>query len=378
MTIRKRLTLWYAGVLLASIFLMAGVMYFEFVIERGWMRKGIEPQEPVEQEIAEIVLFYGVPTALLTVLGGWWLLKRALAPLDQLALAAEKLHIDNLNEPLPQTGNGDEVDRLSEVLNSANVRLKDSFKRIQEFTLNASHELKTPLAILQGEIEMALHDPASTAAQRDLYSSQLDEIQRLARIVEGLSLLAKADAGQIPLALDTVRLNELVEESFADAKILAQQREVEVKLLACDEVLVRGDRDRLRQLLLNLTDNAIKYNKQQGRVDISLVRNGTEAELVVSNTGPGIPADQLDRVFDRFFRGDTSHNSEIQGSGLGLSIGQWIVNAHGGKIEINSLPGAMTSVKVRLRREDSSARNAQLKPVLQGHLRFTSSHAVDS
>ena len=348
MTIRKRLTLWYAGVLLASIFLMAGVMYFEFVIERGWMRKGIEPQEPVEQEIAEIVLFYGVPTALLTVLGGWWLLKRALAPLDQLALAAEKLHIDNLNEPLPQTGNGDEVDRLSKVLNSANVRLKDSFKRIQEFTLNASHELKTPLAILQGEIEMAMNDAASSITQREMYASQLDEIQRLARIVEGLTLLAKADAGQISLASDLVRLNDLVEESVADAKILAQQTGIKVSLLKCDDVTVRGDRDRLRQLFLNLTDNAIKYNKPQGRVDISLVQNGTEPELVISNTGPGIPADQIDHVFDRFFRGDKSHNGAIQGSGLGLSIGQWIVYAHRGEIEINSLPSAMTTVKVTL------------------------------
>lgn len=353
MTIRKRLTLWYAGVLLASIFLMVGVMYFEFVIERGWMRKGIEPQEPVEQEIAEIVLFYGVPTVLLTVLGGWWLLKKALAPLDQLALAAEKLHIDNLNEPLPQTGNGDEVDRLSQVLNRANVRLKDSFKRIQEFTLNASHELKTPLAILQAETETVLNDPASSAAQREFCSSQLDEFQRLARIVEGLTLLAKADSGQISIASDVVHLNELVVESLDDAKILAQEKGINVSLLKCDDVIIRGDRDRLRQLLLNLTDNAIKYNKPQGRVDISLVQNTPDAELVLSNTGPGIPADQLDRVFDRFFRGDTSHNSAIQGSGLGLSIAQWIVNAHGGKIEIGSSPGVLTTVKVKLRREDS-------------------------
>lgn len=348
MTIRTRLTCWYAGVLLASILLMAGVLYFELVIERGLVKTAKKPAEPIEQEIVEIIFFYGVPTALLTVVGGWLLLRRALAPLDQLASSAEGLHIRNLHEPLPRTFNGDEVDRLSEVLNATHQRLEEAFNRIQEFTLHASHELKTPLAILHGEIETSLNDSAATPAQREVFASQLHEIQRLTHIVEGLTLLAKADVGKVALASEPVRLDELVRDSFADAQILAQPTKVVVHLGICDEVIVHGDRHRFRQLLLNLTDNAIKYNEPNGRVDITLVGNSATAELTITNTGRGIPSPILDRVFDRFFRGDESHSSEIDGCGLGLSIAQWIVKAHDGEIAITSVPGALTTVKVQL------------------------------
>lgn len=260
----------------------------------------------------------------------------------------ERLHIHNLQEPLPRTGNGDEVDRLSEVLNATNARLEKAFNQIREFTLHASHELKTPLAILHGEIETALNDPATTVAQREAYASQLDEIQRLSKIVEGLTLLAKADAGQVVLAQEPVRLDELVRDSFADAQILAQPKQISVTLAACDEVMVRGDRHRLRQLLLNLTDNAIKYNNLDGRVDIALKRKDGTAELTIANTGLGIPAPILPRIFDRFYRGDESHNGEVEGCGLGLSIAQWIVKAHGGDIQITSAPERLTTVSVKL------------------------------
>jgi signal transduction histidine kinase len=145
-----------------------------------------------------------------------------------------------------------------------------------------------------------------------------------------------------------VRLDELVQDSFADAQILARPCAVTVNLGACDDVMVRGDRHRLRQLLLNLTDNAIKYNRPAGRVDLALKRNGVAAELTIANTGPGIPPHLLARVFDRFFRADPSRHSAIEGCGLGLSIAQWIVKAHGGRIAIVSEPDALTTVTVQL------------------------------
>lgn len=348
MTIRARLTYWYAGVTLASILLMAAVMYYEFVIEATAVAAAHQPKEPMEEEIGEVVFFYGVPSALLIVFGGWWLLRKALAPLDDLASAAEQLHIHNLREPLPRTGNGDEVDRLTEVLNAKNARLEKAFNQIREFTLHASHELKTPLAILHGEIETALNDPAATAAQRETYASQLDEIQRLGKIVEGLTLLAKADAGQVVLAREPVRLDELVRDSFADAQILAHPKQINVTLGDCAEVMVSGDRHRLRQLLLNLSENAIKYNHPDGRVDIALKRNGGAAEFTIVNTGQGIPASVLPRIFDRFFRGDESRSREVEGCGLGLSIAQWIVKAHDGDIQIASVPDRLTTVSVKL------------------------------
>jgi signal transduction histidine kinase len=240
------------------------------------------------------------------------------------------------------------LDRLTEVFNAMVGRLEDSFTRIREFTLHASHELKTPLTIMQGEIETALREATCNPAQRELLVSQLDEIQRLTKIVDGLALLARADAGQIKLAQEPVNLDELVQDSFADAQLLAQPANVNVDLAACDEVIVRGDRHRLRQLLLNLADNAIKYNQPQGSVTIALHRNGKAAELKITNTGPGIAPAALPRVFDRFYRGDPAHAYAVEGCGLGLSIAQWIATAHRGTIEITSEPEKLTTVTVAL------------------------------
>lgn len=348
MTIRARVVLWYVGVLVASLVLMAGVIYYEFVVERAQYKAEGKPPDTVRHEIFEVILYYGVPTGILTVIGAWWLLRRALAPLNQLAAAAEQLQVHNLRQELPRTGNGDEVDRLSKTLNETNARLHETFNHIREFTLHASHELKTPLAVLHGEIEAALSDPASTPAQKEMFASQLDEIQRLSKIVEGLTLLAKADSGQVALARDEVRLDELIRDSLADAEILGLAQKIKVTMPRCDAVTVRGDRHRLRQLLLNLTDNAIKYNQPNGLVTLSLVRNSTTAALTISNTGKGIAPTVLPRVFDRFYRGDESHSQEIEGSGLGLSIAEWIVKAHGGSIHITSQPEQTTTVTVDL------------------------------
>ena len=155
------------------------------------------------------------------------------------------------------------------------ARLDDSFKRIREFTLHASHELKTPLTVLCGETETALRDESLPPAERERAASQLDELRRLARIVDGLTLLAKADAGQVALKLEPVRLDELVRDNFADAQILAEPQGIQVELAACEEISVRGDRHRLRQLLLNLADNAVKYNQPQGRRDDELAARRT-------------------------------------------------------------------------------------------------------
>ena len=201
---------------------------------------------------------------------------------------------------------------------------------------------------MHGEIELALREYSLDKLTRELLVNQLDEIQRLTKIVDGLALLAKADAGQREMKWGSVRLDELVRESFADAQILAQPQKISVTLTACDEITMRGDRNRLRQLLLNLTDNAIKYNHPEGRVAVSLRHNDSTAELRIENTGVGISREKLPRVFDRFFRGDASHSSAVEGCGLGLCIAQWIVNAHGGSIVIASEPNVLTTVMVKL------------------------------
>jgi signal transduction histidine kinase len=260
----------------------------------------------------------------------------------------EKIHDRNLSGQLPRSGNGDELDRLTEVFNAMTARLDGSFQHIREFTLHASHELKTPLTILRGELETALHDEHSSAGQKERLASQIDEIERLTKIVDGLTLLTRADAGQIALKREAVRLDELVRESLADAKILAQPQGIEVRLDRCDEITVTGDRHRLRQLLLNLADNAVKYNRPGGQATFSLQRDGASAVLQISNTGAGLAPELQARVFERFFRGDASHNNAVEGCGLGLSIAQWIVTAHGGEIQFASEPDKLTTVSVRL------------------------------
>jgi heavy metal sensor kinase len=306
------------------------------------------PAQHAISETSEMVFEVGLPAILLGLLGGWWLTRKAMAPVTKLTEAITKVHERNLREPLPRTHNGDEFDRLTEVFNAMLARLDDSFNRIREFTLHASHELKTPLTILCGEIETALRDESLSPAERDRYASQLDELRRLARIVDGLTLLAKADAGQVALKLESLRLDELVRDNFADTQILAEPQLIQVELAGCEDISVRGDRHRLRQLLLNLADNAVKYNQPQGRVTMNLRRVSGAAEFVIANTGPGVPPESLPRIFDRFYRGDPAHGHEVDGCGLGLSIARWIVSAHNGTIQIESAPSKLTTVTVRL------------------------------
>jgi signal transduction histidine kinase len=348
-TIRTQLAFWYAVILLVGLSLIAGWTYYEMVVEHPSMAGVLatEGYTPMD-EFWEVMLYGGLPAVAVALVGGWFLMGRVLKPLATLTSAMERVQLNTLGQPLPRKGNQDELDRLTDVFNRMMTRLNDSLSRIREFTLHASHELKTPLTIMHGEIEIMMSDPSVTPAQREVLASQLDEIQRLSKIVEGLTLLAKADAGQIALAREDVQLDEIVQDSFTDAVILAQPQKINVTLNSCEKLALRGDRHRLRQLLLNLTDNAIKYNQPEGRVEIGLVRKSQNAELTIANTGKGIPAPALGRVFNRFFRGDESHNSETEGCGLGLSIAEWIVKAHGGSIQIASEPEQTTTVTVRL------------------------------
>jgi signal transduction histidine kinase len=195
---------------------------------------------------------------------------------------------------------------------------------------------------------MELAEESLSASARERASSRLEELQRLARIVDGLTLLAKADAGLINLGRNPIAFHELVQDSFADTKVLAQSWGLTVELESCERATVRGDAHRLRQLLLNLSDNAVKYNRPGGGISMALRLANSSASFTIVNTGPGIRAELLPRVFDRFFRGDMAHSQEPEGCGLGLSIVQWIVKAHQGTINVESRPGGLTSVTVSL------------------------------
>lgn len=349
MKLRTRLTLWYAGVLFASTFLITALTYRELANDATASQnpRQAAEEEQEKEEVVDIILFCAIPAALLGLGGGWWLMRKAMAPIIKITEAAAGIHEQNLRERLPRSGNGDEFDRLTEVFNDMTARLERSFGRIRDFTLHASHELKTPLTVMRAELETALREETNPA-QRERLGSQLDEVLRLSKIVEGLNLLTKADAGQIHLERKPVRLDELVNDSVEDARILAQAKEITIEVGACEALTIHGDRHRLRQLLLNLVDNAIKYNYKGGRVSISLRREGKSSQLRMSNTGPGVPPEIQERVFDHFFRGDPSHNGEVEGCGLGLSIARWIVTAHDGAISFQSKPKEETTVTVEL------------------------------
>ncbi len=347
MKIRTRLTVWYAAILIVSLIIIGAGTYQEIAeqMEHDHLR---HLWEHALDETSEMVVWVGLPAVIFGIFGGWWITRKALAPVTALTEAAERINEGNLRERLNHSGSGDELDRLTEVFNAMIARLDKSFQQIREFTLHASHELKTPLTVIRGELELALSEENLTPAQKEKLLSQIDEVERLAKIVDALTLLTKADAGQVKLNFEKIRLDDLVRESFADTKILAQPQNIYVNLATCEEILISGDRHRLRQLLLNVTDNAIKYNRPGGAVNISLRRSNGFAELKIENTGEGIIPELQTRVFERFFRGDPSHNNAVEGCGLGLSIAQWIVTAHNGNILFISRPNELITVVVTL------------------------------
>jgi signal transduction histidine kinase len=237
---------------------------------------------------------------------------------------------------------------LTEVFNAMTARLNAAFARLREFTLHASHELKTPLTVMHAQLEDWLHDDRLAGEPRERVQSQLDEVQRLAKVVDSLTLLTKANAGQVVLGHETVRLDELVREALADAESLGRPTGVRAVLGACEDVTILGDRHRLRQMLLTLCDNAVKYNEPGGQVTLDLRLKGGRAEVRISNTGRGISRDVLPKVFEPFFRGNSSPGQAVEGCGLGLSIALWIVSAHGGTIRIESEPGGLTTAIVEM------------------------------
>jgi signal transduction histidine kinase len=347
-TLRQRFTWGYGTIMLACFFLVIGLAHHEFVTEAKVRRQlgTKESQESAWGDAVEVLCYCVIPVVLAA---GWWLMRRTLQPIDELTRAVARLQAETLSEPLPRTENGDEIDQLAAAFNAMRERLDQSFRQVQEFTLHASHELKTPLTVMRGELEIAIqHEDTFTPPQRDCLHSMIDEVERLTQIVDALTLLTKADAGELRLERKPVRLAELVQESYEDALILAEPEGLKVTLGECADLTVVGDRHRLRQLLLNLTDNAVKYNQPSGVVSMALRQRDGAAEIEITNTSEGIPPELQPKIFDRFVRGENARAKSIDGSGVGLTIAQWIAQAHHGAIKLSSEPGKTTTALVHL------------------------------
>jgi len=238
------------------------------------------------------------------------------------------------------------------VFNAVLVRLEQSFEQLRRFTSDASHELRTPLAAMRSVGEVALQRNGSVESYRDVIGSMLEETNRLTRLVENLLTIARADAGQLRLNMSTFQAAELVRECTSFFEVLAEERDQHLTVEADSDMVLHGDWLLLRQAMINIVHNAIKYTPQGGRIDIRTRRDAGHAILEVEDSGPGIPSHQVNQVFDRFFRVEGGRSRPAQegmgGTGLGLSIAKWSVALHGGSIAVDSREGHGCTFRILL------------------------------
>ncbi len=280
--------------------------------------------------------------------GGWWIAGRALAPVGEVTEAAEAITAESLGRRLPKPPANDEIGRLTAVLNRMIDRLETSFHQARRFSADASHELRTPLTILRGELEAALREPGLALDQERLLANLLEEVNRLSRITEGLLLLSRADSGRLQIEKSEVHFSPLVADLVEDFEILAESHQVRIEHRVAENVIVHGQEQFLRQLVTNLLDNALKYNRSNGLLRVGLNVVGNSAVLTVGNSGPGIDPRQSGQVFERFFRGTAAQDSAQGGNGLGLSICREIARAHDGEIVLSRAEPDWTEFRLAL------------------------------
>ena len=307
----------------------------------------------IDREMLTIrnVFLISIPVLLLLVLGGaWGLSVSVMRSIRQLTLAIEQVTVKGLDRRVPIATTDVEFLELIQVFNQMLERLERSFKQASRFSADAAHELKTPLAILQGELERTLQqiEPESEVQQR--IGSLLDEVRRLSVIVRKLLLLSLADAGQMGLYRVEVNLSKLLTEMLEDMELLAPELEVQMQIIS--GLRVQGDRDLLLQVLQNLIGNAIKYNLPNGWIKIYARRYERNVFVTISNSSKDIPECDRDRIFDRFQRGDPARTRKVEGTGLGLSLAREIARAHNGELTLDSTPSGQTAFTLMLPMEN--------------------------
>jgi len=295
------------------------------------------------------VLLLGLPFGVAAAgLGGYSLARRALAPVDRMSERARLITAERLKERLPVDNPDDELGRLATVFNETLTRLESSFEQMRRFTADASHELRTPLTVIRSVGEVGLRGRRDEVAYREIIGSMLEEVDRLARLVDRLLMLSRADTGQSKLSTDIVDLSELADEVAAQLGVLAEEKQQSITLERTGAPRWTGDRLVLRQALLNLVDNAIKYSPVGGRITISVAESPAAAVVEVSDTGPGIPEELQSRIFDRFYRLDKSRSRDNGGTGLGLSIAKWAVEVNGGQLTLEKTNGVGSTFRITL------------------------------
>lgn len=278
--------------------------------------------------------------------GGWLISRRALAPVASLTSAAAQISSSNLDRRVPVGRSHDELSMLARTFNDMIERLQQSFESQRRFIADASHDIRTPIAVIRGELELLQRRIEGEPPTRNALTRAIAELDRLNQLANDLLLLARAEAGQLPQARQQERLDELLAESASSLRRLASQRDVAIKVDIYDAAEVRCDPQMLRRAVSNLIENAIKFSPNSTSVRTSLFVTGRRASIVIIDRGEGIPAKDLPRIFDRFYRGDRARVD--RGTGLGLTIAKAIIEDHGGTVHIASEPGVGTTITVTL------------------------------
>ncbi len=300
-----------------------------------------------EMERLGRLFLMAAPAALLLIgVGGGWLAQRALRPVLALTKTAEGITAQGLDQRIPMHEEDVEFDRLIRVFNGMLDRLEKSFQQAVRFSADAAHELKTPLTILQGELEQAVQSAESGSEQQQALNHLLEEVQRLKAITRKLLLLSLADSGQLKPQLEPVNFSEVLKLAGEDIAILAPHLDLQEAVE--DNLWVNADPDLIRQVIQNLTSNAVKYNAEEGTVAIQLAKEGEQTVFTIGNSGPGIPDEDRERVFERFYRTDKAHTRRVDGYGLGLSLSREIMRAHHGELVLQESRDGWTVFRTTL------------------------------
>jgi heavy metal sensor kinase len=308
-------------------------------------------EERVRAELSGVqaVLILGLPlVVLLAGVGGYVLAGRALAPIEHLASETRRITADRLHERLRVPNQRDEIGRLAGVINEMFARLESSFDQLRRFTADSSHELRTPLAVVRGIGEAAVAERRSPVEYEEAIGSMLEEIDRMSSLVDTLLRLSHGDAGAIRLSREPLDLGQLVRDVASSLSILAEERDQSLRLDIRENVIVPVDRLVFREALTNVLDNAVKYSATGSAIGIRVERRSDDALIAILDQGPGVPAEHRERIFDRFFRVDSSRTRSGGGAGLGLAIAKWAVEIHGGQISVHDGPGGGSEFRIVL------------------------------
>lgn len=318
----------------------------QFVIQVG------EPMGDFHEAISRFrtAVLIVIPLLLLVATAGGYLMStRALAPVDQITRAAQNITARDLSTRVEVPHTGDEIQRLAQTMNAMLQRIEAAFSRITQFTTDASHELRTPVALIRTQAELALRKSRSEVEYRESLQEVLAESERTSSLIENLMLLARADAGTETLRFEKFDFAELAREAVARGRTLAEAKNLGWSTeISTEPLWVEGDALALQRLFLILIDNAVKYTPPNGQIRVGVARDDGRALIEVQDNGIGISDEDLPHIFERFYRADKARSRESGGAGLGLSIGRWITNAHGAEIGVDSAIGSGSTFRVRI------------------------------